>query len=59
MLKWVIILIAVVIITGYLKSRKAKQADEADNEEFGGCNGGCAGCANKGLCSENQNNEKK
>ncbi len=59
MLKWVIVLIAIVIVTGYYRSKRERQEKEISNEEFGSCGSGCAGCANKDLCSGNQNEEKK
>lgn len=59
MLKWILILIAVVIVLGYFRSKQAKQGNELHNENFGSCESGCTGCANRGLCLENKNEEKK
>lgn len=59
MWKWVIILVIIVIVAGYLQSKKAKHEEEINKEDFGACGSGCSGCANKDLCSGKQNEEKK
>lgn len=59
MLKWVLVLIIVVFVLGYIQSRNTKKEKERRDGDFIGCGGGCSSCTNKGLCLKNQNNEKK
>ena len=59
MWKWILLLLIVVLVLGYIQGRRAKKEKKEREGDFVGCEGGCTGCANNQLCSQNQNIEKK
>lgn len=59
MIKWIILLVVIVIILGYMQSRKLKNGKKDGSSEIGGCGSSCAGCANRSMCHPDENNEKK